>query len=396
MPLPNSLPAALPEDWQAGGFGVYVHWPFCAAKCPYCDFNSHVRQGIDQDAWRKALVADIGRQAALVPGRRVNSVFFGGGTPSLMPAATVAAIIETIDGAWRLVPDAEISLEANPTSVEASRFRGYQSAGVNRMSLGVQALNDADLKRLGRKHSAAEALAAYDVARATFERVSFDLIYARQDQSAANWEAELGQALALAADHLSLYQLTIEDGTRFGDLARRGMLRGLPNQTDSAELYEITQGLCESYGLPAYEVSNHARPGGESRHNLIYWRYGDYAGIGPGAHGRLSIAGRKIATAASKHPEAWCAAAAVGGTAEEVEVVSPADQATEMLMMGLRLAEGIDPARYARLAGAPLPQGVLDDLNRLGLIEAGASRVKTTPAGRMVLNAVLEALLTAG
>ncbi len=240
MPSPSSSPAALPEnaseDWQEGGFGVYVHWPFCAAKCPYCDFNSHVRKGIDEAAWRKALVADIRRQAGLVPGRQVDTVFFGGGTPSLMPATTVAAVIEAIDTGWGLAPRAEISLEANPTSVEADRFRGYRDAGVNRVSLGIQALDDADLRRLGRMHSAAEALAAFDVARATFDRVSFDLIYARQDQSAAHWEAELARALTLAVDHLSLYQLTIEDGTRFGDLASRGMLRGLPGETVSADL----------------------------------------------------------------------------------------------------------------------------------------------------------------
>ncbi len=393
MLSPSSSRAALPEDWQAGGFGVYVHWPFCAAKCPYCDFNSHVRQGIDQDAWRGALVADIGRQAALVPDRQVDTVFFGGGTPSLMPAATVAAVIEAIDLAWGLAPGAEISLEANPTSVEAERFRAYRSAGVNRVSLGVQALNDADLKRLGRMHSAAEALAAFDVARGTFDRVSFDLIYARQDQSAADWEAELRQALALAVDHLSLYQLTIEDGTRFGDLAQRGLLRGLPGETVSADLYDITQEMCESAGLPAYEVSNHARPGAESRHNLIYWRYGDYAGIGPGAHGRLSRDGTKLATAGHRHPETWLTAIGEGAPSLETEAISGPDQATEMLMMGLRLGEGIDPGRYARLSGTELPETALAELGALGLITQDKGRLKATPAGRLVLNAVLEALL---
>ena len=229
----------MPEDWRTGGFGVYIHWPFCAAKCPYCDFNSHVRQSIDQEMWRNALVAELRRQAALVPDRQVDTVFFGGGTPSLMPAATVAAVIEAIDVSWGFAPGAEISLEANPTSVEAERFRGYRDAGVNRVSLGVQALNDGDLKRLGRMHSVAEALAAFDIARRTFDRVSFDLIYARQDQSAANWEAELGRALSLAVDHLSLYQLTIEDGTRFGDLAARGLLRGLPGETVSGVFSDL-------------------------------------------------------------------------------------------------------------------------------------------------------------
>jgi putative oxygen-independent coproporphyrinogen III oxidase len=382
------------EDWRHGGFGVYVHWPFCAAKCPYCDFNSHVRAGIDQRRWRAALVRDIEAAAARLPGRRVESIFFGGGTPSLMPPDTVAAVIEAVAEAWKLAPGAEVTLEANPTSVEAGRFRGYRDAGVNRVSLGVQALNDPDLRALGRLHTAAEAVAAYEVARALFDRVSFDLIYARQNQDLAAWRDELRRAVAIAADHLSLYQLTIEAGTRFGDLAARGRLRGLPENALAADLYAATQEICAAAGMPAYEVSNHARDGAQGRHNLIYWRYGDYAGIGPGAHGRLSVGGRRLATVAYRAPEDWLAAveAAGHGLAEE-SAVSPEDQAAEMLMMGLRLAEGIDPVRFALLAAAPLDRQRLDRLRQLGLLDVSAERVRATEPGFAVLNSVLADLL---
>ncbi|PZQ52701.1 MAG: coproporphyrinogen III oxidase [Rhodovulum sulfidophilum] len=384
-------PAA--EDWRAGGFGVYVHWPFCAAKCPYCDFNSHVRAGIDQDRWRDALVRELEAAAAETPGRTVTSVFFGGGTPSLMPPATVAAVIDTIAARWSLDPAAEITLEANPTSVEAERFRGYRAAGVNRVSMGLQALNDRDLRTLGRLHSVAEALSAFDLARATFPRVSFDLIYARQGQSLADWQAELAQAIGLAADHLSLYQLTIEDGTRFGDLAARGRLRGLPDQELAADLYFATQEICAAAGLPAYETSNHAAPGAEGRHNLTYWRAGDYVGVGPGAHGRLTLDGTRWATETLLSPEAWLAAVETGGTGLSArEPVGSTDRAVEMLLMGLRLTEGIDTRRFQALAGQPLDPATVRTLAADGFVETEDHWLRVTPKGRPVLNAILESL----
>jgi putative oxygen-independent coproporphyrinogen III oxidase len=382
------------EDWREGGFGVYVHWPFCAAKCPYCDFNSHVRSGVDQDAWRAALVAEIGRVAAEVPGRRVGSVFFGGGTPSLMEPATVAAVLAAVDRAWGLAGGAEITLEANPSSVEAGRFAGYAAAGVNRVSLGVQALDDADLRRLGRLHDAAAALAALAVARGCFDRVSIDLIYARQDQGVAAWEAELARAIATGVDHLSLYQLTIETGTPFHARRSRGGLRGLPDVALSAELWDATQAICAAAGLPAYEVSNHARPGAESRHNLVYWRYGDYAGIGPGAHGRLSLPRGRVATETARLPEDWLRRVALAGSGETERLDLPGeDQAAEMLMMGLRLAEGVRPARFAALAGRPLDPARLDELVGLGLVRRAGDRLVATGAGRLVLEGVLRRLL---
>ena len=295
----------LAEDWREGGFGLYLHWPFCAAKCPYCDFNSHVAASIDQDRWAAAYLAEIGRLADETPGRVLNSIYFGGGTPSLMRADVVAAILNRAADRWTLANDVEITLEANPGSVEADRFAGYAAAGVNRVSLGVQALNDDDLRRLGRIHSADEALRALDVARATFGRVSFDLIYARQDQTLPDWQAELARALAMGPDHLSLYQLTIEPGTAFYARHQAGGLRGLPDEDLGADLYALTQEMTAAAGLPAYEVSNHAGPGGESRHNLIYWRAGDWGGLGPGAHGRLTLGGSRWATEAPLAPGAW-------------------------------------------------------------------------------------------
>jgi putative oxygen-independent coproporphyrinogen III oxidase len=382
------------DDWRAGGFGVYVHWPFCLAKCPYCDFNSHVWREVDQDRWRAALLAEIDAAAAEVPGRTVDTVFFGGGTPSLMPPETVAAIIERIGARWTLAPGAEITLEANPTSVEAGRFRGYRDAGVNRVSMGVQALNDADLKALGRMHSAAEARAAFDIARGTFDRVSFDLIYARQNQSVAAWRAELEEALAMAIDHLSLYQLTIEAGTRFGELHARDGLRGLPSDEASAEMYLATQEVCEAAGMPAYEVSNHARPGAESRHNRVYWRYGDYVGVGPGAHGRLTTQAGRMATETIRDPAAWLEAVDAQGTGRSgVEALSGADQAVEYLMMAMRLAEGADLARYARLAGAPIEKCRIAPLIEDGLATSTGDRLAATDHGRPVLNAILRQLL---
>lgn len=377
------------EDWRNAGFGVYVHWPFCLAKCPYCDFNSHVSGNVDQTAWRDALVAEVLAARAMTGPRRADTVFFGGGTPSLMPAETVGAIIEAIDDAWGLADGAEISLEANPTSIEAERFAGYAAAGVNRVSMGAQALNDDDLKALGRMHSAAEARAAFDVARKQFSRVSFDLIYARQRQTLAAWEAELKQALELAVDHLSLYQLTIEAGTRFGDLYDRGRLRDLPTDDLAAEMYFATQELTSAAGMPAYEISNHARPGAESRHNQIYWRYGDYAGIGPGAHGRVTVEGQRIATETERTPGAWLAAP---GTFQQ-EALPLEAPAEEYAMMALRLSEGVDEVRYAALASAPFPSDAVAELMAQGLLARTNTHLRATAKGRPILNALLRELL---
>lgn len=391
MNLAGTDPAAAQiGDWRAAGFGVYVHWPFCLAKCPYCDFNSHVSASVDQDQWREALVTEVRAAKALTGPRTVDTVFFGGGTPSLMPAKTVGAIIEAIDTEWGLAEGAEVTLEANPTSVEAARFRGYASAGVNRVSMGVQALNDPDLKALGRMHSAAEARAAFDVARSVFSRVSFDLIYARQGQTLAAWEAELAEALAMAIDHLSLYQLTIEQGTRFGDLAERGRLRDLPGDDLSADMYAATQEITAAAGMPAYEISNHARPGAESRHNQIYWRYGDYAGIGPGAHGRLTLDGARWGSVTPRDPAEWLSSAG----RFEWEAVTDQDAASEMLMMGLRLAEGVDVARYASLAGKALDPEAVRELVDGGFLAVSGDRIRATVTGRPLLNALLRRLLT--
>lgn len=383
--------AAPAEDWRAGGFGVYLHWPFCQAKCPYCDFNSHVAARVDHDRWRRAFVSELEAAARLTPIRRVDTVFFGGGTPSLMAPETAAETIAAIDRLWGVTEGAEITLEANPTSVEAGRFRAYAEAGVNRLSMGAQALNDADLKALGRLHSAAEARAAFEIARAAFPRVSFDLIYARMGQSLEAWRAELAEALAMAVDHLSLYQLTIEPETPFGALHRRGKLR-VPEDDLAADMYAATQEICDAAGMPAYEVSNHAAPGAQSRHNLVYWRYGDYVGIGPGAHGRITTPEGRLATEALRDPAAWLAAADAGETTR-FEAVAGADQAAEMLMMGLRLAEGVDLARYQRLSGAGLDAAVIDELAGDGLVRRDGDRLTATAHGRPVLNAVLRRLL---
>lgn len=382
------------EDWRHGGFGIYVHWPFCAAKCPYCDFNSHVTSDVDQRRWAQALVTELRWMAERVPGRQVDTIFFGGGTPSLMDESTVASVIGAIGDLWPLGPDVEISLEANPTSVEATRFEGYRKAGVNRLSLGVQALNDRDLKALGRRHDAAEAMEAFGIARDAFARVSFDLIYARQRQSLSEWEDELFQALAMAVDHLSLYQLTIEAGTRFGELAARNRLRDLPTDDAAAEMYELTRKICEAAGLPAYEISNHARPGAECRHNLVYWNYGDYVGVGPGAHGRLTIDGNRQATSTLRDPSNWLASVEQNRNGIiENERVAPEDQASELMMMGLRTREGVDLARYEQLAGAPLCENTLRQLCVDGLITRERRNLKATDKGKLVLNSILGALL---
>ena len=376
------------------GFAVYVHWPFCAQKCPYCDFNSHVRHGgWDEAGMLAAYLAEMRHRAGVVPVQPVHSVFFGGGTPSLMQPATVAAIIDEIARLWPMEADAEITLEANPSSVEAERFRGYRAAGVNRVSLGVQALDDGQLKRLGRLHNVAEALAAIDIAKATFERISFDLIYARPGMTEAAWEAELSRALTLQAGHLSLYQLTIEDGTPFAALHKAGKLI-VPEPDLADRLYEITQDMTEAAGLPAYEISNHARPGEESRHNLVYWRYGDYVGLGPGAHGRETRVHGRFATANEKNPEAWGKlVGAQGWGGIEDTAVSPEEQADEMLLMGLRLSEGVDLARLAAISGLAPAAAAITRLAGLGMIETpAAGRLKATRRGRFVLNELVRQL----
>jgi putative oxygen-independent coproporphyrinogen III oxidase len=371
-------------------FGVYVHWPFCRAKCPYCDFNSHVRHGgVDEARFLAAYLRELEHFASLAPQRRVTSIFFGGGTPSLMGAGIVEAIIDAIAGHWSLEPNAEITLEANPTSVEAERFAGYRAAGVNRLSLGVQALDDASLKALGRQHSAQEALSALALAKRHFDRVSFDLIYAREGQTARAWAEELRHALGYAADHLSLYQLTIEEGTPFAARHEAGTLH-IPNGARARALYLLTQELCEAAGLPAYEVSNHARSGSESRHNLLYWRGHDYAGIGPGAHSRISASGTKRALSAIKSPEGWLAKveARGHGLASE-ETLSAEEAADEYLLMALRLSEGLDLAQLAAIDGRVIDEERVNALESQGLITRKGGRLAATPKGRLVLNRLI-------
>ncbi len=374
------------------GFGVYVHWPFCAAKCPYCDFNSHVRASVDHGAWARALVRELEHMAALKGPARVDSIFFGGGTPSLMEPRTVDMVIGAVARLWDLDGRAEITLEANPTSVDAERFAGYRAAGVNRVSLGVQSLIDRDLKFLGRLHTAEEARKAIALARETFPRMSFDLIYARPHQAPEAWAQELHDAIALAADHLSLYQLTIEEQTPFFELHKRGAFT-VPEDDDAAALYEITQSVCAEAGLAAYEVSNHAAPGAESRHNLVYWRYGDYAGVGPGAHGRLTLGGARRALSTIRSPEGWLEAVEGQGHGIETdEPVSQNAQGQEFLLMGLRLKEGVSLARYRTLTGRSLSDRTLADLQAEGLLALDADRIAATDKGRPVLNAVIAAL----
>jgi oxygen-independent coproporphyrinogen-3 oxidase len=374
------------------GFGVYVHWPFCLSKCPYCDFNSHVRASpVDEERYVAAFRAELRHRAALAPGRKVSSIFFGGGTPSLMRPATVGAILDEIASRWTMAPGAEITLEANPTSVEAGRFAGYKAAGVNRVSLGVQAMNDADLKALGRTHTAAEAMRAVDIATSIFDRASFDLIYARPGQTPAAWRGELAEALRRAPEHLSLYQLTIEHDTMFQKLVDAGRMT-IPDADTGRALWDATQELMDAAGMPAYEVSNHARPGAESRHNLIYWRYGEYAGVGPGAHGRMIVAGRgRVAQATEKHPEMWLTVVeAEGHGLVEDMALSPEEQGDEMLVMGLRLAEGVDPKRFESLAGRPLDLGRVASLIEEGMIEiAPGGLLRATREGFPLLDAVV-------
>ena len=375
-----------------GDFGVYVHWPFCAQKCPYCDFNSHVRHGgWDEAAYLAAYLMELRTAAGSIPGRpSVRSIFIGGGTPSLMQPATVAAIIDGVSRTFGLSSDCEITLEANPGSVEAGRFRGYRLAGVNRVSLGLQALDDQQLRRLGRIHTVAEALAALDIATATFDRVSFDLIYARPGMTEAIWEAELARALALQAGHLSLYQLTIEDGTPFAALHRAGKLI-VPEAELADRLYEITQERTEAAGLPAYEISNHARCGEESRHNLLYWRYGTYLGLGPGAHGRELRAEGAFATVNEPRPEQWLARVGRDGRGTvEATPLSRDEQADEFLLMGLRLADGVDLERLAQIAGVRPSARAIARLAGLGMVEHdGGRRLRSSRRGRFVLNEIV-------
>ncbi|MCA1953012.1 MAG: radical SAM family heme chaperone HemW [Hyphomicrobiales bacterium] len=373
------------------GFGVYIHWPFCQAKCPYCDFNSHVRRaGIDEARYVAAFAREIAHMAALAPGRTVGSVFFGGGTPSLMKPATVGAILDAIGRHWPIAADCEVTLEANPTSVEAGRFAGYRAAGVNRVSLGVQSLVEADLKALGRLHTVGEALVAVGIAAKLFERFSFDLIYARPGQTPDAWREELVEALAHAPTHLSLYQLTIEPGTAYAALHAAGKLH-VPDADRARELYDVTQDICSKFGMPAYEVSNHARPGEECRHNLLYWRYGEYAGIGPGAHGRLVTARGRRAFVSERAPEAWLDYVERDGHGIVTEeVLAREDEADEFLLMGLRLREGIDPKRFEALAGRRFDHARVADLAREGLIETCPDgRLRVAPAGFPVLDAIV-------
>ncbi|BEV45622.1 radical SAM family heme chaperone HemW [Afipia carboxidovorans] len=372
-------------------FGVYVHWPFCLSKCPYCDFNSHVRHAaIDEERFARAFVREIATTAARAPDRTVTSIFLGGGTPSLMKPQTVGAILDAIAQHWSVDRDVEVTLEANPTSVEATRFAGYRAAGVNRVSLGVQALDDQSLKALGRLHTAREALDAVAIARRAFKRYSFDLIYARPDQGVQAWAGELHRAIAEAAEHLSLYQLTIEEGTPFFGLHRAGKLK-TPNEDLARALYDVTQEICAANNLPAYEISNHARPGAECRHNLVYWRGQEYAGIGPGAHGRLDIDGIRHAIATEKRPEVWLSRVEEEGHGLITDDLLDSEQrADEFLLMGLRLAEGIDPQRYEALAGRPLDPHRIAALKNDGAIVMDINgRLRVTQAGFPLLDAVV-------
>jgi putative oxygen-independent coproporphyrinogen III oxidase len=383
IPLPpNSLNPSRTEP-----LALYVHWPFCISKCPYCDFNSHVREHIDQDAWREALLADLAHEARLLPGRTLGSIFFGGGTPSLMPPATVSAVIEAAIAAWTPAPDIEITLEANPSSVEAAGFADLSRAGVNRVSLGLQALDDAALGFLGRAHSADEGVAALETAQNSFNRVSFDLIYARPGQSPRAWEAELTRALAFGTEHLSLYQLTIEPGTRFATLVQQGTLMPV-SPDDGAALFEQTRARMANAGLPAYEISNHARAGAESRHNLTYWRYDDYVGIGPGAHGRRE----GMATVRHKKPENFLAAIGRNGHGlQQEDVLTPNEQATEALLMGLRLSDGVDLAHLRDRTGIAtlVKSSAVANLAAHGLLDQRADRLRVTEAGMLVLDSIL-------
>ncbi|GAB4260029.1 MAG: radical SAM family heme chaperone HemW [Pararhodobacter sp.] len=382
------------EDWQNGGFALYVHWPFCESKCPYCDFNSYVEKSVDHALWSNALVAQIEAMGRLLPGRILDSIFFGGGTPSLMEPETVHRVIAAARNGWGTRNTLEVTLEANPSSVEAGRFVAYRDAGVNRVSLGIQALDDRALRLLGRLHTVREALQAWDVANQVFGRTSFDLIYARQEQGLEEWRKELESALALRPTHLSLYQLTIEDGTAFGERYRLGRLTNLPDDDLSADLYSLTQDICSSAGLPQYEISNHALPGNESHHNCVYWRYGDYVGVGPGAHGRITVNGQRNSQVNARNPSAWLSQMRDERTMfGDMEPLSAEEQAREYLLMSLRLVEGTDLERYRRIGGTDLRPQSIDNLVDLGLLWAREKRIGATPDGRPLLNAILAELI---
>jgi len=382
------------SNTSASGFGLYVHWPFCESKCPYCDFNSHVSAKIDQSKWLDAYLSEIRRVGSETKDRVLDTVFFGGGTPSLMDPETVSMILSAVAQTWRCSNDVEITLEANPGSVEAGKFREFHAAGVNRLSIGVQSLNDTDLRVLGRMHSAADARRAIDIAQSTFDRVSFDLIYARQNQTLKSWEAELDSALVIGTSHLSLYQLTIEDGTVFEQRYKKGLLPGLPNEDIGADMYELTQDICAAHEMPAYEVSNHSKLGEESRHNLIYWRGGDYAGIGPGAHGRLTLNGYRVATECHRHPNKWLDDVQRTGTGESLRDTLTTDEVlTEYILMGLRISDGIKRDRLAELGMDITASTDIRDLAEAGLIYVDDHTVRASAAGRLVLNSVIQSLL---
>ena len=386
------MPASL--DWKNSGFGIYVHWPFCQSKCPYCDFNSHVRPEVNTINWQETYLSELSRYHSETPGRNVDSIFFGGGTPSLMKPSLVSNIIDKISLLWGIKPEAEITLEANPSSVEAEKFMAFKNAGVNRVSIGVQSLIDKDLKQLGRLHSVKEALKAIHIGRQTFEKTSFDLIYARQQQSLKNWEAELNLALSFDPDHLSLYQLTIEPNTAFGRLHKNGKLMGLPNEQTSGELYHTTNSICSLNGLFHYEVSNYAKLGHESIHNKIYWNYGDYVGIGPGAHGRLSNSKGRYATQSHSNPDKWVKSVRKSTGESARTLISKPDQADEMVMMGLRLSSGISKARYQKLSGKKFNEKNLTNLINDDLILVEKGFIKATESGRAVLNSLILTLLS--
>ena len=408
-PLPLSSQPRIPLPQEEGEkdsgpaeLAVYIHWPFCLSKCPYCDFNSHVRESIDPAAWQAAYLRQIEAHAARIGPRRIASIFFGGGTPSLMPPETAGAIVDAVAAAWCLDGDAEITLEANPAAVDRARFAGFAAAGVNRVSIGVQSFDDRALRFLGRGHSADDARTAIRLARRIFGRFSFDLIYALPEQTVHDWRGQLRNALAEAGGHLSLYQLTIEPGTAFHAQWVRGDLV-TPDEDAAGEIYETTQDVLEAAGLPAYEISNHARPGDESRHNLTYWRYGDYAGIGPGAHGRILVAGTRHATRHHRAPEVWLERALQAGDPMAAEqgstVVSDAEAVVEAVMMGLRTAEGVPLARLGALNDAPevveaaLDRGAIARCVDAGLLERDPERLRATAAGRQRLDTVLAAIL---
>jgi oxygen-independent coproporphyrinogen-3 oxidase len=381
------------QDWQSGGFGLYIHWPFCQSKCPYCDFNSHVSAAIDQTRWQQAYEAEIEHAGAETRGRVLQTVFFGGGTPSLMSPDLIDAILTKVRATWPCSNDIEITMEANPGSVEVGRFQGYWNAGVNRVSIGVQSLNNTDLKALGRLHSVEDAKSAIVIAQNIFERVSFDLIYARQNQSLVAWQSELTEALALASGHLSLYQLTVEDGTAFGDRFRRGLLRGLPDEDLGADMYLATQEMTEAAGYQSYEVSNYAQHGQESRHNCIYWNAGDYIGIGPGAHGRLTLNNKRFATEEILSPLNWLIAVEKNEGSGQRNIISKREQGIEYVMMGLRRNIGIDLIRLEGIHRDSTRMAKIEELRRLGMVQVEENRLTATRQGRLVLNAVIEALI---